>query len=110
MLAFAAARLLTPTEAVEHPLVLVEQGRIFEISAQSSRDVPAGVSFFDFGDNVMAPGFVDLHIHGSAGCDVMDESAEALPAIEQLLARHRHRSRGYDFAGARTPGRCNRKT
>jgi N-acetylglucosamine-6-phosphate deacetylase len=88
MLAFAAARLLTPTEAVEHPLVLVEQGRIFEISAQSSRDVPAGVSFFDFGDNVMAPGFVDLHIHGSAGCDVMDESAEALPAIEQLLARH----------------------
>jgi N-acetylglucosamine-6-phosphate deacetylase len=88
MLAFAAARLLTPTEAVEHPLVLVEQGRIFEISAQSSRDVPAGVSFFDFGDNVMAPGFVDLHIHGSAGYDVMDESAEALPAIEQLLARH----------------------
>jgi N-acetylglucosamine-6-phosphate deacetylase len=88
MLAFAAARLLTPTEAVEHPLVLVEQGRIFEISAQSSRDVPAGVSFFDFGDNVMAPGFVDLHIHGSAGYDVMDESAEALPAIEQLLTRH----------------------
>ena len=68
--------------------MLVEQGRIFEISAQSSRDVPAGVSFFDFGDNVMAPGFVDLHIHGSAGYDVMDESAEALPAIEQLLARH----------------------
>jgi N-acetylglucosamine-6-phosphate deacetylase len=88
MLAFAAAKLLTPTEAVEHPLVLVEQGRIFEISAQNSRDVPAGASFFDFGDNVIAPGFVDLHIHGSAGYDVMDESAEALPAIEQLLARH----------------------
>jgi len=36
----------------------------------------------------MAPGYVDLHIHGSAGYDVMDDSAEALPAIEQLLARH----------------------
>jgi len=88
MLAFTAGRLLTPTDAVEHPLVLVEQGRVLEISAGSSRQVPAGVSTLDFGDRVMAPGYVDLHIHGSAGYDVMDDTAEALPAIEQLLARH----------------------
>ncbi len=88
MLAFIAGRLLTPTNAVEHPLVLVEQGRVLEISALSSRQVPAGVSASDFGGSVMAPGYVDLHIHGSAGYDVMDDSAEALPAIEQLLVRH----------------------
>src|SRR5450755_3420068 len=88
MLAFTAARLLTPTDAVEHPLVLVEQGRVFEVSARSSRQVPAGVSVFDFGDGVMVPGYVDLHIHGSAGYDVMDDDDEALPAVEQLLARH----------------------
>ncbi len=88
MLAFTAGRLLTPTNAVEHPLVLVEQGRVLEISALSSRQVPAGVSASDFGGSVMAPGYVDLHIHGSAGYDVMDDSAEALPAIEQLLVRH----------------------
>jgi N-acetylglucosamine-6-phosphate deacetylase len=80
--------MLTPTVAVEHPLVLVEQGRVFEISDRSSRQVPAGVSVSDFGDGVMAPGYVDLHIHGSAGYDVMDDTAEALPAIEQWLARH----------------------
>jgi N-acetylglucosamine-6-phosphate deacetylase len=88
MLAFTAGRLLTPTDVVEHPLVLVEQGRALEISPRSSRQVPAGVSVSDFGDRVMAPGYVDLHIHGSAGYDVMDDSAEALLAIEQLLARH----------------------
>src|SRR6266403_2629695 len=88
MLAFTAGRLLTPTDAVELPLVLVEQGRLVNISARSGRQVPAGVSTSDFGDNVMAPGYVDLHIHGSAGYDVMDDIAEALPAIEQLLARH----------------------
>jgi len=88
MLAFTAARLLTPGVAVDHPLVLVEQGHILEISARSSRLVPAGVSVSDFGDRVMAPGYLDLHIHGSAGYDVMDDAAEALPAIEQLLARH----------------------
>src|ERR1700674_3405075 len=88
MLAFTAGRLLTPTDSIEHPLVLVEHGRIVEISARGSRPVPAGVSTSDFGHSVIAPGYVDLHIHGSAGYDVMDDTAEALPAIEQLLARH----------------------
>src|ERR1700688_3052068 len=88
MLAFTAGRLLTPTDAVEHPLVLVAQGRVVDISTRTSRQVPAGVSTCDFGHGVIAPGYVDLHIHGSAGYDVMDDAAEALPAIEQLLARH----------------------
>jgi N-acetylglucosamine-6-phosphate deacetylase len=88
MLAFTAGRLLTPTEAVEHPLMLVEEGRVLEISARRSRPSPAGVSVSDFGDNLLAPGYFDLHIHGSAGYDVMNEAAEALPAIGQFLARH----------------------
>ena len=85
---FTAGKLLTPTEAIEHPLVFVELGRVVEISCRTSRQVPAGVYVCDFGDGMMAPGYVDLHLHGSAGYDVMDDRAEALPAIEQLLARH----------------------
>ncbi|MGA7646927.1 MAG: N-acetylglucosamine-6-phosphate deacetylase [Terriglobales bacterium] len=88
MLAFTAGSLLTPTDAVKHPLMLVEHGRILEISARNTRQLPAAVSLSDFGDGGIAPGYVDLHIHGSAGCDVMDDRADALPAIEQLLARH----------------------
>src|SRR5271155_5663166 len=88
MLAFTAGMLLTPTDAVEHPLVLVEQGRVLDISCRTGRQVPPGVSVFDLGNGVMAPGYVDLHLHGSAGYDVMDDAADALPAIEQLLARH----------------------
>jgi len=88
MLAFTAGRLLTPTDAVEDALLLVEQGRVVDISTRSSRQVPAGVSTSDFGHSVLAPGYIDLHIHGSAGYDVMDDTVEALPAIEQLLARH----------------------
>jgi N-acetylglucosamine-6-phosphate deacetylase len=88
MLAFTTGKLLTPTGAVEHPVLLVEQGRVLEISTHNSRQLPAGVSLSDFGDHVMAPGYLDLHIHGSAGFDVMDDAADALPAIEKLLARH----------------------
>ena len=68
--------------------MLVEQGRVLEISDRSRRQVPSGVSISDFSDGVMAPGYIDLHIHGNAGYDVMDDTAEALPAIEQMLARH----------------------
>jgi len=88
MLAFAAGKLLTPIDAIEHPLVLVEDGRVLEISPQNGRQVPTGVSLSDFGDGVMVPGYIDLHIHGSAGYDVMDDTADALPAIERLLAQH----------------------
>jgi N-acetylglucosamine-6-phosphate deacetylase len=88
MLAFTSGRLLTPTGAVERPLVLVEHGRILQMSSRSSRQLPTGVSISDLGDGVIAPGYVDLHIHGSAGYDVMDDTASALPAIEQLLAHH----------------------
>ena len=37
---------------------------------------------------MIAPGYVDLHIHGSAGYDVMDDHVEVLPTIEKLLVRH----------------------
>lgn len=88
MLAFTAQKLLTPTHAIEHPLVLVEERRFLEISAVSARQMPTGVSLTDFEDGVMVPGFVDLHIHGSAGYDVMDDDVKALPAIGRLLAQH----------------------
>lgn len=88
MLAFTAGKLLTPTEVLDQPLMLVEHGRVLELSARGGRNLPAGVRVSDFGDHWIAPGYVDLHIHGSAGYDVMDDDARALPAIEGLLARH----------------------
>jgi N-acetylglucosamine-6-phosphate deacetylase len=88
MLAFTGQRLLTPIHVIEHPLLLVEERRFLEISAVSARHMPTGVSLTDFGDGVIVPGFVDLHIHGSAGYDVMDDDVKALPAIGRLLARH----------------------
>jgi N-acetylglucosamine-6-phosphate deacetylase len=88
MLAFTAQRLITPTETVGNAVVLVEDGKILEITPRSVRPVPAGLAATDFGDRTLAPGYIDLHIHGSAGYDVMADTAEALPAIEQLLARH----------------------
>ncbi|MBI3477564.1 MAG: N-acetylglucosamine-6-phosphate deacetylase [Acidobacteria bacterium] len=88
MLAFTAKLLLTPTENVDHPLLLVEDGTIAEIANQAARTVPPAATLVDLGDSIVAPGYLDLHIHGSAGFDVMDDNPAALPAIEHLLAQH----------------------
>ncbi len=87
MLAFTAKTLLTPAEVIEHPLVLVDGGRVVELSRDRSQ-IPAGVQVSDFGEHSIAPGYIDLHIHGGAGHDVMDDDRDALPAIEKLLAHH----------------------
>jgi len=68
--------------------MLVDQGHITEIASRDVRPLPAGTSPVDLGPHVVAPGYVDLHIHGGAGYDVMDDTPEALPAIERLLALH----------------------
>ena len=88
MLAFTAAKLLTPNDTLERPLLLVDQGHVVEIADHADRPLSPGVSVTDFGDRVIAPGYVDIHIHGSSGYDVMDDAPEALPAIERLLTRH----------------------
>lgn len=88
MIALTATRLYTPLECVEHPLVLVEGEVIVEIASQTARPLPPGAQLVDFGDAVLAPGFVDIHIHGGAGQDVMNADLAGLAALEQFLATH----------------------
>ncbi len=49
--------------------------------------MPTGGQVFDFGDNLVCPGFIDLHVHGGGGYDVMDGSVAALQAIACFHAR-----------------------
>jgi N-acetylglucosamine-6-phosphate deacetylase len=87
MLAITAHQLLTPVEVLDDPLLLVEDGMIREIGTRSSQ-ISRDAREIDFPGALIAPGYIDLHIHGSAGHDVMDSAVDALPAIECLLARH----------------------
>ena len=85
---FTAARLYTPVEEIHHPLLLVEEGRIIDILSRSTNEVPANASLIDFGDAILAPGFLDLHIHGGGGLDVMLAPVSELPRLGQFEASH----------------------
>ncbi len=88
MIGLTAATLFTPLERIEAPLLLVDDGIIVEVSSRARGEAPKGCRVVDFGDSVLAPGFIDIHIHGGAGHDVMESNPDALPAMERLLACH----------------------
>jgi N-acetylglucosamine-6-phosphate deacetylase len=81
-----AGKAFTPTGTISNALLAVEDGRIVAVAPREAMEVPAGARVVDFGDNILAPGFVDIHIHGGAGHDVMQASADELAAVERSLA------------------------
>jgi len=83
-----ASQLLTPLERIDNAALLIEDGIIAAVGPRASVKVPLKGRVLDFGDAVLAPGLIDIHIHGAAGHDVMEGDDESLAAIEQMLARH----------------------
>jgi N-acetylglucosamine-6-phosphate deacetylase len=86
--AFTARRLYTPIEEIADPLLVIEDGRISEVSSRLGKEVPDGAALIDFGDAVLGPGFFDIHIHGGAGLDVMRAATSELPRVGKFLATH----------------------
>lgn len=71
-------------------MILIEEGRIASISSRASSELPAvsGDQVFDFPQATLAPAFLDVHIHGAAGHDVMEATPDALNTIGRFLAFH----------------------
>jgi N-acetylglucosamine-6-phosphate deacetylase len=86
--AFTASRLYTPVDEIQNPLLVVEDGLISDVCSRSTKEVPGNVSLVDFGDAILGPGFVDIHIHGGAGLDVMRASESDLPRLGKFLITH----------------------
>jgi N-acetylglucosamine-6-phosphate deacetylase len=86
--AFTARRLYTPAEEIQNPLLVVEDGLISDVSSRSAKEAPGNASLIDFGDAVLAPGFIDIHMHGGAGLDVMRASPSDLPRLGKFLIVH----------------------
>ncbi len=86
-----AKRLLLRDGIVEHPIVTIDDGRITAIRSREDGALPgrmaAGSSIRDFPEAMLVPAYMDIHIHGAAGHDVMEGTPQALSAIEAFLAR-----------------------
>jgi len=71
MIALAGADLVLPDRVVRGGSIVIDQGRIAAIEPRAI-DAAAGRTVVDLSNHTIAPGFVDVHVHGIEGIDVLD--------------------------------------
>src|ERR1041384_704762 len=107
------ARIVTPERTIENADLLIDSGviaRIFESSNEQSKAdagdwnaipvatkervqartlaLQSGCSEINLQGQTLFPGFIDVHIHGAAGGDMMEANAGDLRHVGGFLARH----------------------
>jgi N-acetylglucosamine-6-phosphate deacetylase len=75
---FTNARLIFPDEVRDGLELVVHEGKI---AAIRDRTQARGEEVVDLAGNYLAPGFIDLHVHGALGRDTMEGPTEAFRSI-----------------------------
>ena len=84
------ARLFTPQQLGRTGWLLVEGGQIRSIGFGQAPDFE-GVSSLQRVDalgDILLPGFIDLHVHGAMGHELMDASPTGLETMARFFASH----------------------
>jgi N-acetylglucosamine-6-phosphate deacetylase len=78
--------IITPYRIIKDGTVIIRDGRIEELGTKSI-EISDGIEI-DAKGNFIAPGFIDLHIHGGGGYDFMDGTEEAFLKIAEIHAQY----------------------
>lgn len=76
------ATVVLPDKTIEHGSVLVEDGYISSFDESDA----GSAEMIDLGGMTLLPGFIDVHIHGAVGVDVMEATADGLQEVSEFLA------------------------
>lgn len=80
-IAFMNSFIVTPYRVVRNGVVVVCNGKIVDVGSADGVAIPSSCEKIDVGGNIVAPGFVDIHLHGGGGADTMDATYDALNTI-----------------------------
>jgi N-acetylglucosamine-6-phosphate deacetylase len=83
-----ADRAFTPFEEISDAVVVIQGSKITAIGPHGKVDLPRGAREINARGRTVVPGFVDVHIHGAGGHDVMEGTREALEIISATVAAH----------------------
>ena len=86
-IAIRAKRVMTPLVEIGDGVVLIADGKIVSVGRRDAVELPRGTREYDAPAGIIAPGFVDVHIHGAGGRDVMEADEEGLRHIAETIAR-----------------------
>ncbi|MFC0299963.1 N-acetylglucosamine-6-phosphate deacetylase [Virgibacillus soli] len=79
----------TETEVLQGGSLLLQDGKITGIYAEGEQpeSYPAPLKIIEGNGLLAIPGFIDGHIHGANGADVMDATEEALDKMAEVLPK-----------------------
>lgn len=83
-----AGRALTPAAEINDAGILIRDDLIEAIGPRSGMSLPAGAQEVRATDKIAVPGFVDLHIHGAGGHDVMEGNSAALNSVTRKVSEY----------------------
>jgi len=83
-----ADRAFTPFEEIPDAIVVIQGSKISAVGPRGKVDLPRGMREINAHGRTIVPGFVDVHIHGAGGHDVMEGRREALEIISATVAAH----------------------
>jgi N-acetylglucosamine-6-phosphate deacetylase len=81
-----AGKAITPKGEIANAGILIRDGEIEMVGPRSGMELPSGATEVQATDSTAIPGFVDVHIHGAGGHDVMEANETALSTITGRLA------------------------
>ena len=79
---------LSPAEKFSPGRIVIRNGRIDAVGLLSDIRPPENAEHVDASRFKIVPGFIDPHIHGSGGADVMDTTFATMNTISRILASH----------------------
>jgi len=83
-----ADRAITPFEEIPDALIVIQGSKISAIGRRGEVDLPRNIRETRARGRTVVPGFVDVHIHGAGGHDVMEGTRAALETIAATVAVH----------------------
>ena len=78
---------ITPNKILPTGGVLVENGKIIDITDRPLSSIPAGINEIDAAGRIISPGFVDIHVHGGGGLEVMGATPDEINEICRAHSR-----------------------
>jgi N-acetylglucosamine-6-phosphate deacetylase len=86
MIKITNGNVITPFRVLENGSVLISDGKILEVT---QGDIDAGEAIeIDARGQFIAPGFIDIHVHGGGGSDFMDNTVDAFLKIAETHAKY----------------------
>lgn len=87
IISFVGGTAVLPDRLLEDAVVVCRNSKITYVGTSKNR-IPATSEVIDAKGGFVCPGFIDIHIHGGGGADVMDGTIDAVQTVCRAHAKH----------------------